>query len=162
MRWRLERGYALHHPLDGSPDGSDGADVPDAPDPIHPDELMPGVEMDRSKGRLAWRARPRWRDCRVKCGRFPEYRDAAEAVKAFYADRWGYWDEARPWLRMSACLAVVRVGGDRRWHDLEFLDGVGLELQRQAAAAVVTAEPYETWWQAEAALRRELARLAGR
>jgi hypothetical protein len=175
MRWRAEHNYALHHPDDaphdpapddGDPPGPDpvpdvvvDAPVKDAPDPIAPADQLEGVEMDRSKGRLAWRARPRWRDCRVKCGRFPTYHQAAEAVKEFYRQRWGCWDETRPWLRMAACLAVVRLAGGE-WCDLEFRDFAEYPagVQRTAAGRVVRAEPYAGFWAAERALSRELAR----
>jgi hypothetical protein len=161
LAWRLKNNFQLHHPEDATATSSppdQSPEVCESPDPISPEAYMEGVEMDRSKGKLAWRARPRWRDCRVKLGRFAKYEEAAEAVKQFFIQRWGSWDDSRPWLRKPAALAVVRVIDG--WHDLEFPEGVDRDRARRAAAIVLTMEPYEMWVKAERALRRALAQIA--
>ena len=155
MAWRLANGYALHHPEDGVSDPN--VKVADTPsEVIDPSEIIPGVEMDRGKGRLAWRARPRWRDVRVRLGRFHRYQQAAEAVKSFFVERWGRYDESRPWLRQPAALAVIRT--QRGWCDLDFPTGVPRFIARQAAAAIADRE-YPAPFVVRSAFRRTLGTL---
>ncbi len=152
MAWRLSNGYSLHHPSDGITDPN--IPVADTPlEVIDPSEIIPGVEMDRGKGRLAWRARPRWRDVRVRLGRFHKYTQAAEAVRSFYIERWGRYDESRPWLHQPAALAVVRT--QRGWCDLDYPSGIARFIARSAAAAVA-AKPYPAPFAVRSAFRREL------
>lgn len=157
MAWRLDHGYALVHPDDATAEDADGTQVQEAPDPVHPDDLTNGVEMDRSKGQLCWRARPRWRDCRVNLGRFKDYRKAADAVKGYYVARWGSWDDSRPWLRLTAAAAVVRLKRGT-WYDVEFPDGVCKSMARRAAQSI-HGRHFATRGNAVAAFDRELNKL---
>src|SRR5262249_45007787 len=153
-----------HHPADARLEEF-GDETPDEeiwnePDPELPETLVAGIEVDKSRAQIAYRARPWWRGCRVKLGRFFVYAEAVEAVKAYFLERTGKWEPFRTkvWDRQRrTCCAVIRT--EDGWCDLEWPKYIPPSTARKVARSI-EGQTFKTNKAATMAFRSAIRRIS--
>lgn len=163
MAFRQANGYALHHPADATHATAEASTTEESArpivDPVPPSEMIRGIELDKSRPPIVYRARPRWRSARVPLGTFPTYAEAAQAIERFYRERLGLFEPLRDDHHRWYGPAVGTIRTPAGWCDLEPPAGVSLR-QAARAARVVRSRSYCDCRAVSRAYRREVDRIA--